>query len=93
MACKLTVATRNFSQGFTGVELGDANHAINVYNDNEACVKWHHNLTTKNLCHLELKENSTQESVKDKNFDVLHVPGMINISNIFTKKIRNRGLF
>ena len=55
--------------------------------------KWHHNLTTKNLRHMELKDNSTREWVHDKLLDVLHVPGKINISDIFTKEIRDTSLF
>ena len=42
---------------------------------------------------MELKENSTREWVHDKLLDVLHVPGKVNISDIFTKEIRDRGLF
>ena len=92
-ACKLTIAVRNFSTGFTGVRLGDTDQTTNVYNDNGACVKWHHNLTTKSIRHTELKEISTREWVHDKLLDVLHVPGKVNISDIFTKEIRDRGLF
>ena len=94
-ASKATVATRNFSAGFErgGVFLGDTDGATKVYNDNEACIKWCHNMTSKSTNHMELWENFTREWVQDKILNVLHVPGAVNISDIFTKEIRDKGLF
>jgi hypothetical protein len=33
--------------------------ATPLYNDNDACVKWCHNLTTKGNRHIEQRENVT----------------------------------
>ena len=32
-----------------------------IYNDNSACVNWSHNMTTKGLRHIQIRENSIRE--------------------------------
>ena len=46
-------------------------------------------MTLKAICHIELKEKSVREWVQDKSIKVLHVAGKDNVSNIFTKEMRN----
>ncbi len=46
-------------------------------------------MTTKGNCHIENKENSTQEWVAAGTILVSHVSGKYNISNIFTKEMRD----
>ena len=95
LAGVLTVATRNFSEGFaaSGIHLKDGEGPIAVYNDNEACVKWCYNMTSKNIRHMELKDNSVREWCNDGTIKVLHVAGKCNVSDIFTKEIRDKALF
>ena len=94
-ACKLTIATQNFSSGFTdgGVHLTDGDEPITVYNVNEACVQWCHNMTSKGIRHMELRENATREWVLKGLLSVKHVAGKCNVSDIFTKEIRDKALF
>ena len=89
------MAARNFSLGFErgGIFLNDTGDATRVYNDNEACVKWCHNMTSKSTNHMELWENSTREWVLKGTIDIRHVAGLCNIADIFTKEIKDRALF
>jgi hypothetical protein len=49
-----------------------------LYNDNEACVKWLHNMTSKVARHIELRENPIWEWVQDKTLNIVHVVGKVN---------------
>ena len=92
MGSKLTVAARNFTRGFEacGVPVpSDISGPTKVFNDNSACVLWSHNMTLKAMRHIELRENSVREWVQDKSIKVSHVAGIDNVSDIFTKKMRN----
>ena len=92
MGSKLTVAARNFTQGFEacGVPVpSDISGPTKVFNDNSACVLWSHNMTLKAMRHIELRENSVREWVQDKSIKILHVEGKNNVSNIFTKEMRD----
>jgi len=94
-ASTLTVATRNFSKGFQlgHIRLPDTDKPTRVHNDNEACVKWCHNMTSKSTNHMELWENSVREWVQNGTLDIRHVPGLDNVADIFTKEIRDKSLF
>jgi hypothetical protein len=61
-AC-LTVNTRSmiFSLSNLGYPINDTALPTPLYNDNNACVKWCHNMTTKGNCHIENHENSTRK--------------------------------
>ena len=59
---------------------------INLFNDNEATVKWTNNLTTKGLRHLQMRENAVRE-LQSKGFcKVQHIAGSTNLSDMFTKE-------
>ena len=94
-ASKLTVSTRHFADGFTrnGVPLTDTDAPTPVHNDNEACVQWCHNMTSKSTNHMEMWENSVREWIHDRSLDIKHVPGLCNIADIFTKEIKDKSLF
>jgi hypothetical protein len=64
-----------------------------LYNDNDACVKCSHNMTSKAAHHIELQENSDQEWVQSKVLLVKHFAGKINPADIFTKEMRNGSHF
>ena len=91
MGSRLTVNVRNMILHLAslGYPITDAEQATPLYNDNEACVKWCHNLTTKGNRHIEHRENATREWVLDGTIAISHVSGKCNPSDIFTKEMRD----
>ena len=59
---------------------------ITVYNDNSATVQWSHNMTTKGLRYIQIRENAVREQVQNKFIEVKHIGGDHNPSDIFTKE-------
>ena len=76
-----------------GHDIADTAVASPLYNDNEACFKWSHNMTTKQIRHMEMRENAVREWVQDASLKVLHVSGRINPADIFTKEMRDGAHF
>jgi hypothetical protein len=72
-----------------GYPICDTKTATPLYNDNEACIKWFHNMMTKGNCHTEQHENAVCEWVANGILTVLHVSGKTNIANIFTKEMHD----
>jgi hypothetical protein len=64
-----------------------------LYNNNDACVKWLHNTTSKAARHIELRENSIREWVQDKTLNVICVAGKINPANNITKEMKDGAHF
>ena len=64
-----------------------------VYNDNQACVQWSASVTSKGIKHLNLGENQVRECHQDQIVQVLHILGIINPSDIFTKEMRDGAHF
>ena len=62
---------------------------IHIYNDNMACVQWTHNKTTRNIRHIQLRENDVREAIQQGLVDVTHVAGKDNMADIFTKEDRD----
>ena len=54
MGSRLTVNTRNMISGLSdlGYPIHDCESPTPLYNNNDACVKWCHNMTTKGNCHI-----------------------------------------
>ncbi len=77
----------------SGHDIVDTTAASPLYNDNESYVKWSHNMTTKQIRHMEVRENAVCEWVQDSSLKVLHVPGQINPADIFTKEMRDGAHF
>ena len=73
----------------TDLGMLDASDTTSVYNDNQACVNWSASCTTKGVKHLNLKENKIRETHADAIARILHIPGQINSSDIFTKEIKD----
>ncbi len=88
---KKVVDFRNICRSITeaGFPISDLKNPTLIYNDNEACVKWLYNMTSKAACHIELRENLVWEWVQDKTISVKHVAGKTNPANIFTKEMRD----
>ena len=76
-----------------GHDIADSAVAYPLYNDNESCVKWSHNMTTKQVCHMEMQENAVREWVQDASLKVLHISERINPTDIFTKEMRDGAHF
>ena len=76
-----------------GYPVSDDFEATDVFNDNEACVQWSHIVTSKNIRHMELKENSIREWVQDKSLTIKFVKGKDNPADIFTKEMRDGAHF
>jgi hypothetical protein len=95
MGSRLTVNLRNLILNLQsiGYPIDDTDIATPLYNDNEACVKWCHNLTTKGNRHIEHRENATREWVADGSIAVSHVSSKCNPSDIFTKEMRDGANF
>ena len=71
-----------------GHDIVDTAEASLLFIDNELCIKWSHNMTTKQIRHMEMQENAVREWVHDAFLKVLHVSGRINPADIFTKEMR-----
>jgi hypothetical protein len=82
---------RNLRQSVSksGQSLSNIDSPTLLFNDNDTCVRWLHNMTSKAAQHIKLRENSICEWVHDKTLDVLHVAGKSNSADIFTKEMRN----
>jgi hypothetical protein len=76
-----------------GYPINDASFPTSIYNNNDACVKWCHNMTSKGNHHIELQENVTREWVDKGAITVSHVSGKSNPANIFTKEIKDGANF
>jgi hypothetical protein len=72
-----------------GHAIVDAAEASPLCNDNELCIKCSHNMTTKQIHHMEMRENAVREWARDAILKVFHVSGRINPADIFMKKMRN----
>ena len=59
---------------------------IHIWNDNNACVCWSKNTTTKGLRHVQIRENAVREGVAMGIYKVKHIEGKKNPSDIFTKE-------
>ena len=59
---------------------------IEIYSDNAACVNWSKNMTTKGLRHIQMIENAVREQIRNKLVDILHIPGIQHLSDMFTKE-------
>ncbi len=84
MGARLTKMISSLSD--LGYPIDDTTLPTPLYNDNDACVKWCHNMTTKGNHHNKNRKNSMGEWVADGTITVTHVDGKCNVSNIFTKE-------
>jgi hypothetical protein len=62
---------------------------IPIKNDNEAAVKWSHNMTTRGLRHIQMRENAVREQVQLGFVTVEHIGGQHNLADSFTKEEKN----
>ncbi len=95
MGSRLTVNTCNLILDLSSkvYPIKDAEYATPVFNENDACVQWCHNLRTKGNQDIEHWENVTREWIEDGSISVSHVSGKCNPADIFTKEMRNAANF
>ena len=77
------------------IDLGfpDASTTIPVYNNNKSAVDWASSVTLKGTKHINLHETCVREYHQDKTVKVLHIPGVINSSDPFTKELKDAAHF
>ena len=75
------------------IGLTEANNCTTVYNDNQACVNWSASVTSKGTKHINLRENMVRECHQARSTKVVHIAGVINPSDIFTKEMRDGAHF
>ncbi len=73
--------------------LSDMSQPTLLYNDNDACIRWSYNMTSKAVRHIELWENSVRQWVQNKTINVQHVSGKINSADIFIKETKDGAHF
>jgi hypothetical protein len=90
MGSHLTINTQNMILDLSngGYPINDAAFSTPLYNNNDARVKYCHNMTSKGNCHIELKENVKHKWIKDGAIIVNHISGKCNPSDIF-KEMRD----
>jgi hypothetical protein len=54
--------------------------------DNEAAVKWSHNMTTKGLRQIQMQENAVRKQVQLAFITVEHIGGKQNLADLFKKE-------
>jgi hypothetical protein len=64
-----------------------------VYNDNQACVTWSKQCTSKGLWHIQMKENRVRENIISAFVTIHHIEGKVNLADIFTKEMRDTSHF
>ena len=62
------------------------NGPIPIHNDAAAAVQWSHNMTTKGLRHIQIRENAVRESIQSGLIDVKHITSKLNPSDMFRKE-------
>ena len=64
-----------------------------ILNDNRACVLWNQNKTSRNIRHIQIRENASREAVQNNTVTISHIPGKENPSDIFTKEQKDPNHF
>ena len=62
------------------------NGPIPIRNDNAAAVQWSHNMSTKGLRYIQIRENAVREQVQTGLITVEHIDGKANLADLFTKE-------
>ena len=65
----------------SGFDISDNLTPSPLYNDNVACIQWSHNMTSKKIRHMELRNNSVREWVENK---TLNVSMSVDVSILLT---------
>ena len=63
-----------------------------LFNDNRGTVDWSKGTTTKGMRHINFRDVSVREIIRDHEIDLHHINGTVNPSDIFTKEMRDTDL-
>jgi hypothetical protein len=77
----------------SGHNINDTQVASPIYNDNKLCIKWLHGMTTKQICHMEMRKNTVRKWIQDDFLKVVHVSVRLNPADIFKKEMHNKANF
>lgn len=75
------------------LDMADAYKCITIYNDNQAAVDWAALCTNKGTKHINLRKNYVRERHQRGITKVTHTPGDINVSDLFTKELKDAAHF
>ena len=75
------------------MNLPDANTPTRLYNDNQGTVNWSKSTTSNGMRYICLKDCAIRDNIQAKEVDLYQIPGAINPSDIFTKKMRDGAHF
>ena len=64
-------------------------HTVEIKNDNQGAIQWSKGTTTKKMRWVDLRENLVRENVLNSTVKISHIPGKVNLSDIFTKEFRD----
>jgi len=76
---------------FRELEVPDGQYpAPLLYNDNKGGVCWAlSEAITKKLRHLNIREVAVRDAVRNKDIVLAHIPGVLNLADIFTKEMKD----
>ena len=75
------------------MNLAVSNSPTRLYNDNRGTIDWAKGTSTKGMRHINLRDCAFSDSIKAKEVELVHIPGEINPSDIFTKELRDATRF
>ena len=83
--CKSTLQVRNIS---IDLSLPEVLKPTPLFNDNRGAVDWSSGCNiSKRLRHFNIREIAVRDDVKSGDIIISHLPGKVNIADIFTKEI------
>ena len=89
--CKSGLQVRHISQD---LDLDEVKKPTPLYNDNRGCCDWSYGVNiSKRLRHFNIREVAVRDDVKAGDISVTHLPGRVNIADLFTKEIRDAAHF
>ena len=74
---------------YIGFQLFFCIYTRNSIQHNQGAIQWSKGTTTKKMRWIDLRENLVRENLHAKTINVSHIPGKINLSDIFTKEFRD----
>ena len=89
--CKSGLQVRHISQD---LDLDEVKKPTPLFNDNRGCCDWSYGVNiSKRLRHFNIREVAVRDDVKAGDISVTHLPGRVNIADLFTKEIRDAAHF
>jgi hypothetical protein len=95
MGSCLTIITQNMILDLLngGYPINNAAFATPLYSNNDMCVTWCHNMTSKGNRLIKLKKNVTRKWAEDGAITGYHISSKCNPSDIFTEEMHGSASF